>query len=495
MDLFKNKKLIFAIGLFIIVELFSYLGFIYSLVNQSTFIVLAVLGAILSLYRLEFGLLMLISELFISSFGYLFYLDLDGHKLSLRIVLWTIVMFVFAVKFFYQILFRKQKSPYLEAIKKFKFLKYFLYLLGFIVLAIVNGLLRGHNLNYIFSDSNAWLYFLLIFLFIVVYANQDGKASERLKLVFFAAIIFISLQTLFLLFVFSHNLSFAPDVYLWLRRNLIGEMTATASGWPRVFLQTQIFSAIGFLILFWLKGVNLSIKKLFTKNNLGWQFLAGFFLSTVLISFSRSFWLALILALIFSLVYIYFVYSFKDLLKSLLWLFSSLLISFALVYCIAAFPYPPTGGFKADFIDRISNGSEAAISSRWSQLPILFKEIIKEPFFAQGYGKTITYLSSDPRVLANNPSGEYTTYAFEWGYLDMILKFGLFGLSIYLLLLFKIIKQGLKKIKNSDYLSVGISFGLLFLVFVNIFTPYLNHPLGIGFLLLSSCLISKDRVY
>jgi len=77
----------------------------------------------------------------------------------------------------------------------------------------------------------------------------------------------------------------------------------------------------------------------------------------------------------------------------------------------------------------------------------------------------------------------------------MILKFGLCGLAAYLFLLFKIISFSLKKIKNQDYLSVGLGFSLVFLALVHIFTPYLNHPLGIGFLLLSSCLISKDRVY
>ena len=86
------------------------------------------------------------------------------------------------------------------------------------------------------------------------------------------------------------------------------------------------------------------------------------------------------------------------------------------------------------------------------------KEISQEPFFGQGYGATVTYLSQDPRVLENNPSGLYTTYAFEWGYLDIWLKLGIGGIIAYLLLLFFLIKEsiilGLKK-NNPILLSIA----------------------------------------
>jgi O-antigen ligase len=147
-------------------------------------------------------------------------------------------------------------------------------------------------------------------------------------------------------------------------------------------------------------------------------------------------------------------------------------------------------------ISRVGNKKEAALVSRWMLLPKLMDEIKVNPISGQGFGKTVTYTSSDPRVLASNSGGRYTTYAFEWGYLDIWLKIGLLGLVAYLLLIYKIIYVGvIKGIKSGNSIYIGIAAGCFFLVIVNIFTPYLNHPLGIGFIVLSSCLILKDRVY
>jgi len=166
-----------------------------------------------------------------------------------------------------------------------------------------------------------------------------------------------------------------------------------------------------------------------------------------------------------------------------------------LIYLITIFPYPQPGKFTADFLDRVTNEQEAALSSRWSLLPVLSREVVKEPFLGQGFGATVTYISSDPRILANNPSGQYTTAALEWGYLDIALKIGILGLLAYLLLLTKIIYQGIASNQSKHrYLDLGLSMGVFFLAVTHIFTPYLNHPLGIGFLIVSSCLISLDRV-
>jgi len=145
---------------------------------------------------------------------------------------------------------------------------------------------------------------------------------------------------------------------------------------------------------------------------------------------------------------------------------------------------------------RTNNNNDAAVASRWSLLPVLMKTISREPLLGQGFGSTITYFSQDPRVLQNNPGGEYTTYAFEWGYLSMWLKIGFIGLLVYLLFLLKLIKDSLRlALKTNNYLFFALPAGVLFLVFTNIFTPYLNHPLGIGFIIISSCLIWLNRVY
>jgi O-antigen ligase len=407
-------------------------------------------------------------------------------------------MSVFTGKLLWQSFSPNSPRPYWSNIKKFPAWQAFGLLAAFVIIALINGFWRGHSLSLIFSDFNAWLYFFLVGPIIAIYGDSDKKKISRLQDIFLAGAIWLSLKTLILLFIFTHNYSFASDIYLWLRKTLVGEMTPTKTGWPRIFIQGQIFSAIAFFLIFWLNQTGFKIKEFFCRQNLARLSGAALFLSSVLISFSRSFWVALIGVALVSLLLIWRLASFKKMLLSALWLIISGIFSFALIYLVVAFPYwhTPASDFSSNFLERVSNSNEAALASRWSLLPVLFQKIMKEPWLGQGYGATVTYFSRDPRILENNPSGEYTTYAFEWGYLDLWLKLGLLGLAAYLFLLFKLLVAGAAlAYQENNYLFFGLSAGVLFLIITNFFTPYLNHPLGIGFLLLSSCFIWANKVY
>jgi O-antigen ligase len=487
-----KSRIGFIVLSLLFLDLLSYLAFFNLGILKLSFLLIILASAVLVIYKLEYGILILLTELLIGSKGYLFYWPLGEKLIPIRMVLWAIVMFTFFIKFLSQLIKSGKASEYYQKIINFSYLKYFSLLGIFIVIGVINGFLRGHSLSNIFFDFNAFIYLLLIFPAIVIYkgikeGNEPDKKQEdifdNLKTVFLGGAIYLSLETLILLFIFTHNLNFAPDIYAWLRKTLVGEMTPTLSGWSRIFIQSQIYPIIAFLFL--------SLKESFRKVDI---FLAALFFSSALISFSRSFWLALAVTIIFSLVLIWRYQGFKKSSRLFLKISSAGILSFLIIYIVAIFPYPKTGAFNADFLNRISNGGESAISSRWSLMPELFKEIKKEPILGQGYGATVTYKSSDPRILQDNPSGIYTTYAFEWGYLDLWLKIGLLGLFSYFILLFILVKKSLKK-KNINYLNLGLGMGLVFLSLTHIFTPYLNHPLGFGFLIIASCLIPITRVY
>ncbi|MFA5131163.1 MAG: O-antigen ligase family protein [Patescibacteria group bacterium] len=489
----KNKKIYLYLGIFALIELISYFAWQIPVLNLSAFCLIIAGAVILSIYRLEYGLLLILAELFIGSMGHLFVYSSGAFSISIRMALWALVLLIFTFKFITQLIKRGKNSPYLKSLMSFYGAKHFLLLAIFVLVGIANAYFRGHSLNLIFSDVNSWLYWLLILPLAVIYHPDNKRTWQNLIDLFLSAVIWLSLKTLFLLFVFTHNLSAAPEIYLWLRRSLVGEMTPTASGWPRVFIQGQIFSGIALFMLFWMNVKNTAAKIFYKPLPL---ILGALFASALLISFSRSFWVALVVTSIFSLLLVWREKNLRQAFKSALWLSLSFLLGLAIIYLVAVFPFPPTGKFNADFLNRVTNSNEAALSSRWSLLPVLVKEINKEPFLGQGFGATITYISSDPRVLQNNPSGEYTTYAFEWGYLDLLLKIGLLGTLAYLLLIFFIFKNALVYgHKNAGYLLLGLSSGLIFLAVTHVFTPYLNHPLGIGILLLGACLIQKDKVY
>lgn len=492
MENIKINNIFKLLGLFLLLDLLSLASHSYPGLSSAILIAFFLITAVATWRRVEYGLLIVFGELFIGSLGHLFSLGLKAYDIPLRIALWLALMLVFIIKYggyrqIYKQFFNFSTRKNIE-------LKLFALVFLFIIIALVNGLLRGHELAIIFSDFNAWLYFLLLFPVLFVYQKKDEATLGRLKTLLAAAALWLSLKTLILLFIFTHNLSVSVPVYTWLRKTLSGEMTMTKTGWPRIFIQGQIYAAIAWLALIYYQ-VKQGNKSLLKREGLLFWLSGTLFFSAILISFSRSFWVGLTLALTVAILFFWRRFSLKTALRSLVWSLSSILGAFILLYLIAVFPYPAPGNFRADFLDRISNGGEAALSSRWSLLPVLSKEIKREPFFGQGYGATVTYLSQDPRVLVNNPDGRYTTYAFEWAYLDIWLKTGFFGLLAYLGLIGFLISRGFSIKTPLSLESWTMTFGLLFLSIINIFTPYLNHPLGIGFLLLAPCLILRDRVY
>jgi len=483
-----SKKILIYLGIFITVEVLSYFSLTSSALNQVLFAIIFLAGLGVSIYRLEYGLLVALGELLIGSMGHLYTISLGDYSVAIRMALWAAILAAFVIKFIGQLIKDKKRSRYLQSLKNFNTGKYFLLLAAFVIIGFINAWLRGHSFNLIFSDINSWFYYLLLVPAVAVYGENDKSIFNNLKTLFIAGALWLSLKTLILLYIFTHNLSIAPDIYLWLRKTLVGEMTPTLSGWPRIFIQGQIYSGLALFLTFW---INLKKLKKYSVLIFG-----AIFSSALLISFSRSFWVALIVSIIFSLILVWRFFSLRKAVSAAIWFTLSFALGFVLLYLVAIFPYPTPGNFNADFISRVSNGNESALTSRWSLLPVLVSEIKKEPILGQGYGATITYISSDPRVLEKNPSGEYTTYAFEWGYLDLWLKIGLLGLLAYLILLFYLINNALiNGRKNDDYLQFGLAVGVVFLAVTHLFTPYLNHPLGMGILIIGACLIRKDRVY
>ena len=500
MKINKSNRIhvLILIGVFLGAEIVSFIGFKQPMVNSLAFGLILLITLALTIKRLENGFLIIAGELLIGSLGHLFYLTVGDGRLSLRIGLWLTIMAIWGIKFLIQVIRLKAQSSYWQALKEFPWRRNFIWLGIFVLIGLANGLLRKNDLGTMLVDFNSWLYFLLLLPAISVYGRPSTEVLERLKKVFLAGAIFLSLKTLFFLYIFTHNSGLAPDIYSWLRLNLLGEMTPTKTGWPRIFLQSQIFSALAFFLIFWTNESRLAWKKIFKDNNYLVLLAAGFFLSTVVLSFSRSFWAGLLAGIGLSLIIIWRLFSWRKMISAGLWMASAALLSLAIIYLVAAFPYwrPSSGNLSETILARVSDGNEAALASRWSLLPVLTSAIKDNPLLGRGYGATVTYYSQDPRVLQNNPSGEYTTYIFEWSYLDLWLKLGALGLLIYLLLLGRLILATWRGQKGRpDYLALGLGIGLVFLAVTNIFTPYLNHPLGIGFLVISSCLIRPNRVY
>ena len=197
-----------------------------------------------------------------------------------------------------------------------------------------------------------------------------------------------------------------------------------------------------------------------------WLFFSSCFF-ILLISFSRSFWLGLGVGLAAWLIV---------LIKSHTPV--RILSQFVLVLALSGI----TAGAMAQLVassagnvttERLLHlNGEAAFDSRKNQLEPLWAAIQEAPFFGQGFGTALSYESRDPR----HP-GLYTTSAFELGYLDMLLKFGLAGLAIFLYFIWQLwYGQG-----SGRWVRLP---ALIAILVVHGVSAYLNHPLGLGYLYL-----------
>lgn len=502
--MFKNifKKAFLFIFL---LELISLVGFLLPTVNKLFFFIIVIFTLILAIKNLKFGLFILFAELFIGSKGYLFFFEFANIKISIRIALWLIIMSVWLGKAIRDSL-KTNKNPLRPYLKSTIF-KYSSFLFLFIGWGLINGFLSKNSFNDIFFDFNGWLFFAIIFPVLYVFKmEKDSRVLVNDFLaVFLASILWLVIESYFLLYIFSHNMiGMITEIYRWVRVSGVGEITLLQGGFYRIFFQSHIFLIIAFFLFLFLLAHNISIKKKSRwKNKEFWLLFAGMaiLISVNILNFSRSNWVGLAAGLAVAFFYFLFKIGWKKTMITGTLFAVSLIIGASLLVATVKFPYPdPTGGFSAagllrDRATRLSG--EAALSSRWSLFPKLWSKITDNPIIGDGFGATITYISSDPRVLENSPSGEYTTYAFEWGWLDIWIKLGILGITMYIALIFKIVAIGFGKLTDKNeqrnFINAGLVVGLIAMTIVSFFSPYMNHPLGIGFIVLIGIMIETTK--
>jgi len=452
-------------------ELFSFITNWLGLAQFIGFFVLLTLIFALSLKNLKYGVFAAIIELIIGSKGHLLAISMANFTISLRMGIFAVVMLGTLIYIIRKRKLFAETIPCLTAGRhELSLQKYYFIFSAFLIWGVVWALIRNNSLSLIFNDFNAFLYFLYIIPFALVLRNSTKEFWQ----IFAASIAALCLKTLILIFTFSHYLDYT-NVYKWIRTTGWGELAFVPNETFRLFSQSHIFALIGFVIFL----VSLLQKKyIISKNKL--IFITGLCASCVIISLSRSLWVALAGTAVFFLIYIIKnKWGLKKISQTIGIFILFLAIGFALVQTIIVFPCPKAVPIDTQNLFRKRfDTSEAAAASRWTQLPELGKAIAKHPIVGSGFGTTATYKSFDPRIMTEqNPEGVYTTHAFEWAYLDLILKIGLAGLIAYLILIYKIGK-------HAHSIHPALTFGLIALLLTHIFTPYINHPLGIGYLLL-----------
>jgi N-acetylglucosaminyl-diphospho-decaprenol L-rhamnosyltransferase len=375
--------------------------------------------------------------------------------------------------------FTKERTPYLA-------------LAGMILLALVNGWFSGNQL-YLFADANAWFDLLLLIPVIDLARRHRESLKKQIPAVLLVGIVWLAFETFALEYLFAHFFGHLDPVYLWIRRTGVGEITYAPGNIWRIFLQSQIFLLPATLLaMAWMflkqspkdETVVLPSGEILRQaqddSRAGRLFAISF--GAILLSLSRSFWIGLLAGGI--TIKFFAVLYWRHPWKKARTLILSVLCGVLLAVGSNLIPLPPTN--FASFGDALKSRldfQEPAAASRWKLLPILWEKIKERPFLGHGFGATVTYESKDPRVIQMYGSS-YQTYAFEWGWLEHWVKFGILGIPVMLWILYSL----LLRIWKSDYerwLRIGMMGSLVALAITHFFTPYLNHPLGFTFFYLA----------
>jgi len=337
----------------ILAEIFSFCGFLYSDFNKICFLAIVLITIILSLQKIEYGVYIVLAELFIGSFGYLFFYETGGVSISLRLGLFISIMSVWLSKILTN---RERRADFIKKLKNNKFIKYYLISFAFLIWGVIWGMLRKNGISNVFFDANSYVYFVLIFPLLDVIKNKDQ--IKIIMEILVASAIVISVKTLFLVFVFSHKMHYVMEfLYKWTRDYRLGEITAWQGGFYRVFSQSHIYILIAlFAVIIFLFNTNESADTAGERESVvsaeiheltrirtrkaRMLVLYVLFFSVLLVGLSRSFWVGSFVSGIVMLAIMFFIIrcSVKKLIKFILKLSLGTVCSVIFILMLVKFP-------------------------------------------------------------------------------------------------------------------------------------------------------------
>ncbi len=457
-------------------------------------IIIGLATFIIAYKSLPNGLLIAFAELFIGGHGHLFDATIFGFSVSLRIVVFAAVMLAWLVLWL-----KKEVRPNFFIWRDLPWLSIALA----VFLGSVIGFLRN-SASIVFDDMNGYL--TIAYLLPIISIEWTQTLRRNLLQVLFGAATWLAGFTLLLSYLFTHLDGKTLHVlYAFVRDSRLAEITiqvisGESSGlintlglyilgdggyFYRVFMQSQFFLLAGFVLL---SSAMFLIWRGQKMPGLAWGSLILFF-AGILLSMSRSFFLGLAAAALIIFV-ASFLHGKMPILNAVKRSLAAIVVTaFALGLAIltVAVPLPkqPDITEAAFYSTSEDNSRDLAVSSRWSLLGPMMEEIYKRPILGSGFGTEITYVTDDPRIRDLIPDGILTTYRFEWGYQDLWLKMGIFGLlafAFYAVVIVFGVRATMMR-HGHAWIVFGLGAGILALYVTHIFSPYLNHPIGLGFML------------
>lgn len=465
-SIFFNYQTYALLGLFFVLRYVSYLVSGHTIFAAIiVFVLIMTLG--ISYYKNpEYAWMIILGEIFLGGSGHFF----EFFGLSIR----TTLILTFLLLWIFFSFLNPQKSKLLHL--PHHLFKLFIPLFLIVLFAAGVGLLRGNEYAFVIQDLVPFIFlFLLLPSFHLFESTRIQYYFVRLMLVFLIGSAFFALFTFV---AFSTEIALLHDsFYQWFRDVAMGKITQITPFFYRIVLPEHLIITPGVLII-------MSLLMRDEKHHPMWRILYLLGALILALNLSRAYLLGLFVG---TLVLLY-KHTFVRWLKEAVWaatMFMLLFVGVNLLFSSGTQLGLDILGLRASSL--VDPSIEQSTLTRMALLPPIFELIYENPLRGNGLGATISY--SDP---VSNAYIE--TKHMDWGYLEMVVEFGLFGTLYFLLLVGCVLFEFYQKIyRSTDYhdFHVGIIAGFVSLLVINITTPALFHVFGIFYLIFITAFISK----
>ncbi len=465
-SIFLNKQTIWLFVCFVGARILSFALAGHNIIQAILLFILMMVFAMLYFKKIEYAFFILLAELFLGGAGHF----LEFFGLSMRTVLVFTFLFLWVVQ---HLSFEELKHRFHI---KHKIFYMFFPLAGFVIFAAILGLVYGNNINNIIGDLLPFSYFLLLLPF--YHHFQEPKTQEylvRLMIVFLLGGAFFSVFTFLL---YSSGLGEIHDsFYQWFRDVAMGKITDMQQGFFRIVTPEHLLVIPAILFIS-------SLLMRDERHHKAWRMLLFLGVLILVLNLSRTYFLALAIGFLV----LKYKHSWKRWIKvtvNAFAIFFVLLMSISFISSLGKSLGLGMFGFR--FLSIASPQMEVSTYTRSALLEPIFIMIQDRPILGSGLGSEIDFFSPITYEQIN-------TTQFEWGYLEMLVELGFFGLTMFLTVIFFIIYELNKKIQSlSDYhdFYVGLLAGLISLMVMTFTSPALYHVLGIFYLVLTFSIILK----
>ena len=408
--------------------------------------------------------------------------------ISLRMILFSVTFLLIIVYYFYN------GNDFKRVIRSNTYVKIILIFFAYIIFSAIYGcVFQRHGLNLVIGDITGYITLFLVFLFNITVNTKDDVKRICRSIVLATSIQAIAIVVIH--YVSGFNIQYTNNINLSLQKLYIGSLATIYPDSIRIFFKSSIFLQIGFILAL------VVIYKEKNKRKLYLEYVGLILISyATILTFTRGFWLGLIIGFIILIVCNKPRYFTKTILILVLGLAIMFGLSFAtyrstnLMVSIASRAGIVKTGSSGPEISSLnkdtsgtadsSEGQDVSASYRDKMNVYLSEYIRKSPLIGNGLGTVISELK---QTISRN----------ENMYLDIWLEMGVIGLVLYLSIFISIFKNWIdirkKNISDPDiiYLDalVATLAGVMITTAIN---PFLNNPIGITFLL---CVIASINVF